>query len=60
MLPDPFGFTLRRPHFGRWVPPSCQAGFNRSTQRTQREPATPGDVARVEAAKAKRARKGRA
>jgi len=36
------------------------AGFNRSSQRTPRKPATPEDVARVEAAQTKRARKGRA
>lgn len=59
MLPGLFP-PLRQPRFGRWVPPSCQAGFNRSSQRPARKPTTPEDVARVEAAQAKRARKGRA
>ena len=35
-------------------------GFNRSSQRTPRKPSTPEDHARIEAAQAKRARKGRA
>lgn len=35
-------------------------GFNRSSQRAPRRPSTPEDHARVEAAQAKRVRRGRA
>lgn len=40
--------------------PTLAQGFNRSSQRAPRKPSTPEDAARVEAAQAKRARKGRA
>ena len=46
--------------FGRWAQPSCQAGFNRSSQRTHEAPRTMEDWVRLGAAERKRVRKLRA